>query len=135
MLNVGGALRPVLHAKVAGLPVGPAVIYAGSIGVGDFVKGTVHGLSGGRVPQWASGLLLVWALNTRQGKSLVGSDVAEIASVAILADTINDQMDIQGKVSNFFGSLVGRSITSRSPAVSNPLGGGRGGDQYAGLFR
>ena len=125
-VSVAGALRPLTGFEIAKIPLGKAVVLAGGMGVGDFLKALTHRLSGGRLPQWATGLAVAWALqNVKQLRDLVGPDTAELVSLVIVADTLNDQLDIQRRTANLLASFMpGRlGVVSNSPPVLMP---GRG---------
>ena len=138
-------VRPIKGIEFANIPIGRAVIFTGAMGVGDVLKALVFSLSGGRVPQIMTGLAASWALvNVKMIKNLLGPDIAELAALGIMADTINDQFALREQVSNLLSRFLpgAPAVVSKSPPV---LVAGRGrpvtgrnvaarGDIYSSLF-
>ena len=111
-----GVVRPVMQAKIADIPVGKAAVLVAAMGVGDVGKALVHRVSGGKLPQWLTGLILAWGLtNTKMIRNFLGADVAELAALAIVADTINDQFNLRQRTSDILSGLFGGTTVSSSP--------------------
>ena len=121
-LAIGGAVRGVTQFKVANLQVGKAATLVVAMGVGDVVKALTTKVSGGKVPQWVGGLLLAYALaNIKQVRNILGPDLAELAALGILADSIDDQADLQQKTANWLAKLFKLGVVvSASPPVLRP---------------
>lgn len=141
---LGGVLRPISKIEFAGVAVGQAAVLVMAMGIGDVLKATAHRLSGGRVPQWLVGVGVAWVVaNWKPVRAFLGSEGADLAALAVLADSIDDQFDLRNQTSKFLGQLTGQTIVSGSPPVATPLRNNvtrpiaspRVGDIYAGIFR
>ena len=120
-LGIEGALRPVTKMEVVGLPIGKAAVLTVAMGVGDVGKALAYKLSGNKVPQWLTGLGLAWAVVNIKGiKNLLGPEVAELVALGIIADSLDDQIDLRNRTSTFLGNLFGQQVVSKSPPVMTP---------------
>ena len=131
MVSVASAVRPLTDFQVARVPVGKAVALTAFMGLGDAVKGVVAakvpapaGLPAGTV-QLITGFGLAWVVaNVKPVRNLLGDELATLAALGIVADTINDQLRIQDRAANLVGGLFGGTVVSHSPPQFT-RGGGR----------
>jgi len=126
---LAGVVQPAMRFNVQKVPVGKAAILAVAMGIGDVGKALVAQATSQFAPQlgtWSqllAGFGFAWVLaNVKGVKNIVGADVAELAGLAVMADTINDQFRLRENTTNILGNLFGQKIVSKSPPVALPAG-------------
>jgi len=117
---LSGALKPISSFEIAKIPVGQAAVLSVGMGVGDVIKAVAAQFApaNGGMSQMFAGLATAWALNNlKMVRDLIGADLARLVSLAIVADTINDQVNLQANTANFIAGLTGGRVVSQSPPV------------------
>ena len=92
-------------------PVGAAVSLTVGMGLGNVLKGLTNKFG---VDPLISGGLVAFGI-ARFGGGILGHDTANLWAAGILAQTINDRMNVSGMVSNAFAGLAGGRIVTASP--------------------
>jgi len=141
-MSLASSIRPITQFKVADVPVGKAITLSAAMGIGDVIKALVARFSGGKVPPIATGALLAWAMVNQKGlKNMLGADIAELSALAILADTLDDQVNVRQRTSDFLSRFFGGQTISKSPPVWHPATNSgamptaaRSGDIYGRIF-
>ena len=129
-----GILSPVVDFDIAGIPVGRAALLSVGMGAGDVLKALARQVG---VPPLVGGLAVAWAVvNVDFIKKNLGSEVAQLWALGILADTINDQINLTKMTTDFLGGLFGVQVVSNSPpqVVNRNANSRARGDLYAGVF-
>ena len=133
MAATTGLLAPVADFEVAGIPVGRAALLSVGMGAGDVLKALARQVG---VPPLVGGLAVAWAVvNVDFIRKNLGSEVAQLWALGILADTINDQVNLTRMTTDFLAGLFGVRVASASPPrVVDRNTNKVSGDLYAGVF-
>ena len=117
-------IKPISTFQVAKVPVGKALVLSAGMGFGDVLKALVArfapaGIAGSPgMAQLLTGFAAAWALsNTKFVRNILGPELSDLVGLAIMADTIDDQVNVRQTVTNFLAQLTGGTVVSRSPSV------------------
>jgi len=133
---IATAIEPIAKFEIMDAPVGKAIVMTAGMGVFDALKGFLRQW----IPPIASGLLIGIALpQVGFVKRMLGPTATELLSLAVIADTINDQFALQQKVGDWVAGIVkpGSRVISTSPpriVSAQPRVQSIGGNQYAAIL-
>lgn len=110
--TVAQPLRSLAKFQMANVAVGKSLLLTGSIGVADALKSFIATKLPTTSFQPAQvrlvlGLGLSWALvNVKMLKDVLGPDIAQLASLGIAADALNDYYQIGNRLTNFVNRIL-----------------------------
>jgi len=135
-MSIAGVGSQLNRFDISNIPVGKALILSGGMGVVDGLKGLLERFI---PPLWTGAALGIGIMVVPQVKQFLGVPMAELLSAGLIADAINDQVDLRGRVRGWLDGLLGGqaqrylgtpSIVQQAERVAD-----RAGDHYASAFR
>lgn len=121
----------ILDIKALGMPIGSSLLLTAAFGLSDGLTTLVDQLSKGMIPPALTPVAIAAAINNiTPVKNFMGSELAELVSVAALTAGINQQFNVTGMVRGLVNQLtslvpgVGVSTPVLAPtATTEPMAG------------
>lgn len=124
-----GVLASITQFEVMGIPIGAVAAGAGIGGVGDAVSGILTGFVP-QAPTWAVKGAMAFAVG-RYGSKILGQHAAQVGTLFLAYDAIQELFNIRASVANIIGGLTGKVVRNSPPRFT---GAGTGAKSTGGSY-